>query len=130
MSDPSAGSSFDAAALADTITRVLATSGGSALVVEALGRIPGAVVIAPRSGMFKSNPARVQLGAWRYEAGSAGRLAAAHVVGGVVLGEELLPAAAAGVHVARALGQQVSDFGPQVVPEVEAVMEGLRRSVD
>ena len=113
---------------ADLVTRVLTTPGGAVLVVDALGRIPGATVVPGRSGRFRSAPTRVQLGAWRYESGAGGRLTAAHVVGGIVIGEEVLGAGAGGPHVARAVTAYVADVGPQLQPEVDAVLEGLRRA--
>jgi hypothetical protein len=62
---------------------------------------------------------------WRYEVTHDGRLSAAHLVNGIVLAEEVLAAGAVGPHIARALGQVVSSYGPTVMPNVNAALEVL-----
>jgi hypothetical protein len=52
-------------------------------------------------------------------------LSAAHLVNGIVLAEEVLAAGAVGPHIARALGQVVSSYGPTVMPNVNAALEVL-----
>jgi hypothetical protein len=50
---------------------------------------------------------------------------AAHVVGGIVIGEEVLLADAVGPHLARSLGQLVARHGAAVVPHIDAAVEAL-----
>jgi hypothetical protein len=52
-------------------------------------------------------------------------LMAAHVVGGIVIGEEVLLAEAVGPHLARSLGQLVARYGPTVVPSIDAAVDAL-----
>jgi hypothetical protein len=78
--------------------------------------------------MFRSQPERIQIGDWRYEVTSDGRLSASHVVGGIVLAEQVLPAADVGPHVARALGQIAARYGATIVPNIEAAVEALNTS--
>ena len=79
-------------------------------------------------GLFRSRPERIQIGDWRYEVTNDGRLGAAHVVNGIVIGEEILAAAAVGPHIARAIGQIVTRYGAAVVPNVDAAVEALNAS--
>ncbi len=116
---------YDPAASAAVIDRALQLPGGADLVAGSLGAVPGAVVVERRKGVFRSSTGSVQLGRWRYSAADGGRLAAAHVVGGIVLAQESLSAAEAGGHVAEALRLHLVEEGPRILPDVLAVMEGL-----
>ena len=93
--------------------------------VNVFAGIPGVRHIAARRGMFRSQPARLQIGDWRYEVTPRGRLMAAHVVGGIVIGEEVLLADAVGPHLARSLGQLVAATAPAVVPNIDAAVDAL-----
>ena len=116
---------FDRAECAAVITRALQLPGGSELVTGSLSGIPGAVVGRRRSGLFGGSSVSVQFAQWRYEAESSGRLAIAHVVGGIVLAENVTPPAKAGAHVAMVLNQQLTEFGPRILPDILALLEGL-----
>lgn len=122
---PDPGQRYDAAAAAGVLTRALGVLGGIELVLGSLATIPGVVRTAARSGLFRSSPQRLQVGEWRYEPTADGRLAAAHVVGGIVIAETALSPEAAGRSVAAALGQLIDAFGAQVLPAVRSVLEGL-----
>jgi hypothetical protein len=87
--------------------------------------VPGVTHIAARRGVFSSQPARLHIGDWRYEVTRDGRLMAAHVVGGIVIGEEVLLADAVGAHLARSLGQLVARHGPAIVPNIDAAVDAL-----
>lgn len=87
--------------------------------------VPGVVLIPARRSLFRSQPERIQIGDWRYEFTPDGRLSAAHLVNGIVLAEEILAAGVVGPHVARALGQVVSSYGPTIVPNIDAALEAL-----
>ena len=50
---------------------------------------------------------------------------AAHVVGGVVIGEDVLLADAVGPHLARSLGQLIARHGPAVIPNIDAAVDAL-----
>ncbi len=107
------------------IGAALAGPGGVGLVVRVFCGVPGVVLIPARRGLFRSQPERIQIGDWRYEVTADGRLSAAHVVNAVVLAEEVLAAGAVGPHIARALGQVVSSYGPTIMPHVDAALEIL-----
>lgn len=116
---------YDSIATAAVFGRALAVAGGVDLMLSSLGRLPGTSVTAGRSGKFRSQRASVQIGQWRYSAELAGRLSVAHVVGGIVLGEDVLPPSTAGAHVAGAVGQHLADYGSQLLPDVLSLIEGL-----
>ena len=116
---------FDAERVSRTVTDALAGPGGIALVVNVFAALPGVEHTAARQGMFRSQPARLQIGDWRYEVTRDGRLSAAHVVGGIVIGEDVLLAEAVGPHIARSLGQLVARYGPTVVPNIDAAVDAL-----
>ncbi len=116
---------YDPIAAAAVVTRALLVLGGADLLLGSLATIPGAVHTPGRAGVFRSNPERVQVGEWRYEAARDGRLVGAHVVGGIVLAELALSPEAAGANVAAALGQLIGAYGAQLVPTVSSVLEGL-----
>jgi hypothetical protein len=116
---------YEEAAAGETLARALQLTGGVDLVLGSLAVLPGAQRTPARKTMFKSNPERVQVGEWRYEAAGGGRLLAAHVVGGVTIAETTLPPEAAGAHVAAALGQHVRAYGSSVTPAVQATLAGL-----
>jgi hypothetical protein len=116
---------FDHERVSHAIGSALAGPGGVALVVKVFCGVPGVVLVPARRGVFRSQPERIQIGDWRYELTADGRLSAAHVVNGIVLAEEVLAAGAVGPHVARALGQLVSSYGPTIVPNIDAALEVL-----
>ena len=116
---------YDLAAASAVITRSLLVLGGADLVLGSLALIPGVLRTPARKSVFRSNPERLQVGEWRYEAASDGRLIGAHVVGGIVLAELALSPQAAGTNVAAALGQLITAQGAQIAPAVWAVIEGL-----
>ena len=116
---------FDHERVSRAVGSALAGPGGVALVVKVFCGVPGVTFTPARRGFFRSRPERIQIGDWRYELTPDGRLSAAHVVGGVVLAEEVLSADAVGPHIARALGQVVRGYGPTIVPHVEAALEVL-----
>ena len=119
---------FDAVRVSSAVGGALAGPGGVALVVRVFAGVPGVVLTPARRGVFRSQPERVQIGDWRYEVAGDGRLCAAHVVGGVVIGEEVLPAGGVGPHIARALGQIAARYGATVIPNIEAAVEALNTS--
>lgn len=82
-------------------------------------------LVPARRGFFRSQPEQVHIGDWRYEVSADGLVGAAHVVGGIVLAEEVLAAGAVGPHLARALGQLVTRYGPTILPNIDAALEVL-----
>jgi len=116
---------FDAERVSRTVSDALSGPGGIGLVLNVFAGLPGVVHTAERRGMFRSAPARLQIGDWRYEVTPDARLMAAHVVGGVVIGEEVLLADAVGPHLARALGQLVARHGSAVAPNIDAAVDAL-----
>ena len=116
---------FDAERVSRTVADALAGPGGIALVINVFAGLPGVAHTAARRGMFRSQPARLQISDWRYEVTPDGRLMAAHVVGGIVIGEDVLLAEAVGPHLARSLGQLVARYGPAVVPNIDAAVDAL-----
>jgi hypothetical protein len=120
---------FDAARVSDTVAEALSGPGGIALVVNVFSAVPGVVHTPARRGMFRSAPERVEIGDWRYEVAADGRLAAAHVVNGIVIAEDALDAGEVGPHIARALGQIVGRHGTTVLPHIDAAVEALQASV-
>jgi Domain of unknown function (DUF5073) len=117
--------SFDHERVSRTIGSALAGPGGVALVVKVFSGVPGVIVVPARRGFFRSQPERIQIGDWRYELTADGRLGAAHVVSGVAIADEVLAAGAVGPHIARALGQLVSGYGPTILPDIDAALEVL-----
>ncbi|HEY2198900.1 MAG TPA: DUF5073 family protein [Mycobacterium sp.] len=116
---------FDAERVSRTVTDALAGPGGIALVINVFGCVPGVTHIAARRGIFTSRPARLHIADWRYEVTRDNRLMAAHMVGGIVIGEEVLLADAVGPHLARSLGQLVARHGAAVVPDIDAAVDAL-----
>jgi hypothetical protein len=116
---------FDRAVCAQVVTRALQLPGGSELVTGLLGGVPGAILSRRRAGLFGASATKVQLADWRYEPGPNGRLAVAHVVGGIVIAENVMPPLEAGAHVAMVLSQQLTEYGPRILPDVLALVEGL-----
>jgi hypothetical protein len=116
---------YDPVASAAVVTRALQMPGGADLVVGSLVLVPHALVSRGRSGLFRSEPTRVQLAEWRYCAEPSGRLRESHVMDGVVLSEETLSPAEAGWHVARALRQHLHEYGAGILHDVLAVLAGL-----
>ena len=116
---------FDAERVSRTVSDALAGPGGIPLVVNVFAGVPGVTHIAARRGVFTSRPARLHIADWRYEVTRDNRLMAAHVVGGIVIGEEVLLADAVGPHLARSLGQLVARHGAAVVPHIDAAVDAL-----
>lgn len=116
---------IDGERISRAIGAALSGPGGVGLVVKVFGGVPGVISTPARRGFFRSQPERVQIGDWRYELSADGRLAAAHVVNGVVIAEETLAAAAVGPHIARALAQVLSHYGPTIMPNIDAALEVL-----
>jgi Domain of unknown function (DUF5073) len=119
---------FDAERVSRTVTGALTGPGGVALVINVFAGLPGVAHSTARRGLFKSQPARLQIGDWRYEVTPDDRLKVAHVVGGIVIAEEVLLADAVGPHLARSLGQIVARYGPAVIPNIDAVLDALSAS--
>jgi hypothetical protein len=113
----------------DRVSRVIGSAlsgpGGVGLVVKVFSGVPGVILVPARRGLFRSQPERIQIGDWRYELTADGRLSASHVVSGIVLAEEVLAAGAVGPHIARALGQVASSYGPTIIPNIDAALEVL-----
>jgi hypothetical protein len=116
---------FDTERVSRTVSGALTGPGGIGLVINVFAGLPGVVHTAARRGMFKSQPERLQIGDWRYEVTPDARLLAAHVVGGVVIGEDVLLAEAVGPHLARSLGQLVARHGSAVIPNIDAAVDAL-----
>jgi uncharacterized protein DUF5073 len=116
---------FDAERVSRTVGHALAGPGGIGLVINVFAGLPGVTHTAAKRGMFTSQPARLQIGDWRYEVTSDHRLMVAHIVGGVVIGEEVLLADSVGPHLARSLGQLVARHGSAVVPNIDAAVDAL-----
>jgi hypothetical protein len=119
---------FDAERVSRTIAAALAGPGGVGLVVNVFAGLAGVVHTPARRGLLRSQPERIQIGDWRYEVSKDGRLLAAHMVNGVVIGEDILLANAVGPHIARALGQIVARYGASVIPNINAALEILGTS--
>jgi hypothetical protein len=119
---------LDSAEISRVIAAALPGPGGVALVVNVFANVPGVIHSPARRGIFKSAPERIHIGDWRYEVGRDGRLRASHFVNGIVIAEETLAAHAVGPHVAGALGQLVTYYGPGVIPSIDAALEALRLS--
>jgi hypothetical protein len=116
---------FDHDRVSRAVGTALAGPGGVGLVVRVFCGVPGVILIPGRRGFFRSQPERVHIGDWRYELTPDGRLSAAHIVTGIVLAEEVLAAGDVGPHIARALGQVVSSYGPTIMPNIDAALELL-----
>lgn len=123
LADPG-GSGYDRAAAASLLARVLGLSGGPGLVTASLAKLPGAAERHARGG-FGSRVAGVELGAWRFTPATGTRLLVAHVVGGIAISEEPLLPVAAAQRIAGAIDEHLANFGPQILPDVLAVLEGL-----
>jgi hypothetical protein len=117
--------SFDHERVSRGVGAALAGAGGVGLVLKVFCGVPGVLLSPARRGLFRSQPERIQIGDWRYEVTPDGRLSAAHLVNGIVLAEEILAAGVVGPHIARALGQVVSGYGPTIVPNIDAALEAL-----
>jgi len=118
-------SGYDRGRVSHAVGTALAGPGGVGLVVKVFCGLPGVVLTPARRSLFRSQPERIQIGDWRYEVTHDGRLRVAHVVNGIVLAEEVLAAGAVGLHIARALEQVVSSYGPTVMPNINAALEAL-----
>jgi Domain of unknown function (DUF5073) len=116
---------FDAERVSGTVSHALAGPGGIGLVINVFAGLPGVTHTAAKRGIFSSQPARLQIADWRYEVTPDNRLMAAHIVGGVVIGEEVLLADAVGPHLARSLGQLAARHGAAVVPQIDAAVDAL-----
>ncbi len=107
------------------IGSALGGPGGVGLVLRVFCGVPGVTLVPQRRGFFRPRPEQVQIGDWRYQVSTDGRVSAALVVGGIVLAEEALAAGAVGPHLARALGQLVTRYGPTILPNIDAALEIL-----
>lgn len=116
---------FDHDRVSRVVGSALAGPGGVALLLRVFCGVRGVILVPAQRRLFRSEPERVQIGDWRYEVAPDGRLRAAHLVNDIVLAEEVLPAGAVGPHIARALGQVVSRYGPTVLPNIDAALEAL-----
>ena len=119
---------LDVARVSRVVTDALSGPGGVALVVNVFANLPGVIHAPAKRGMFRSEPERLQIADWRYEVTRDGRLHAGHVVNGIVIAEETLAASAVGPHVARALEQIVSRYGPASIPAIDAGVDALAAS--
>lgn len=119
---------FDIDRVSRTISAALSGPGGVGMVVRVFAGLPGVIHTPAKRGLFRSNPERIQIGDWRYEIAHDGRLLAAHLVNGIVIGEDILLADAVGPHIARALGQIVARYGATVIPNINAAVEVLGTS--
>ena len=119
---------FDAEQVRRTVNTALAGPGGIALVIHVFAGLPGVAHTPARSGIFRSQPARLQIGDWRYEITDDGRLRAAHIVNGIVIAEEVLLADAVGPHIARSLGQLAARHGAGILPNIQAAIDALDAS--
>src|ERR1700712_3035689 len=108
-------SGLDGGRVSRVVAGALSGPGGVALVVNVFAGLPGVVYTPAKKSMFRSEPERILIGDWRYEVSRDGRLQACHVINGVVIAEEPLPAGAVGPHLARALEQIVTRYGPTTV---------------
>ncbi|WP_040814388.1 DUF5073 family protein [Nocardia concava] len=113
----------------DTATRAINAAldgpGGLGLVFNVFAGVPGVTRTPPRKSMFRSEPERVQIGSWRYELTRDDRIKADHIVGGIVLAEEVLPAAGIAPHLARALAEIATSYGAPALPHLSAALEVL-----
>jgi hypothetical protein len=116
---------FDPVVSAAVISRALQVPGGADLVVGSLSQLPFAVRSRGRSRLLGARPAGVLLADWRYEVAPPGRLAEAHVLGGIVMSEQTLSNAGAGWRVTRALRCHLSQYGDDIVYDILAMIEGL-----
>jgi hypothetical protein len=119
---------FDAERVRNTIDAALGGPGGIALVINVFARLPGVTHTPAKSGIFRSQPARLQIGDWRYEVTDDARLRAAHIVNGIVIADEVLLAHAVGPHIARSLGQLAARYGAGIVPNIQAAVDALEAS--
>lgn len=116
---------YDHERVSRAVGTALAGPGGVGMVVKVFCGVPGVVLIPARRGFFRSEPERIQIADWRYEVTRDGRLSAAHVVNDIVLADSVLAAAAVGPHIAHALGKVVSNYGPTILPSIDAAVEML-----
>jgi hypothetical protein len=116
---------FDDERVSRAIGAALAGPGGVGLVLRVFCGVPGVILTPARRGFFRSQAERIQMGDWRYELTADGRVSAAHVVNGIVLAQDVLAAGAVGPHIARALGQVASSYGPTIIPNIDAALEVL-----
>jgi hypothetical protein len=116
---------YDPERVGRAVGSALAGPGGVGLVLKVFCGVPGVTLVPARRGFFRSQPELVQIGDWRYVVTADGRVGAAHVVGDIVLADEVLAAGVVGPHIARALGQLVNSYGPTIVPNIDAALEVL-----
>jgi hypothetical protein len=113
---------------ADVVTAALGTPGGAELVLHALSGVPQVNEVEVKTGWRSTVPA-VAVGDRRFRAQGDSQLLVEHVVQDVVLSTSTAGPADAGLAVSAALTAHVRHFGATLVPEVEAALEGLRRSL-
>lgn len=121
-------SGLDTGRVSRVVAEALSGPGGVALVVNVFAGLPGVERTPAKRGVFRSEPERILIGDWRYEVARDGRLHAGHVVNGVVIAEETLAAGAVGPHLARALEQIVTRYGPATVAAIDAAVVALEAS--
>lgn len=124
------GARYDPAAAAGVIAAALALPGGAGLLVGVLARLPGTGYTAGRRSWLRSSPERVEVGEWRFSAADDHRLRAEHVVNGIVLAEQVLPAGSAAERVAGAVEKHLADHGSGVLPDVVAALAGLAAAAE
>ncbi|GAB0104613.1 DUF5073 family protein [Nocardia sp. JMUB6875] len=118
-------SDFDIDTATRAINAALGGPGGPGLVFNVFAGVPGVTRTPPRKSLFRSEPERVQIGSWRYELTRDDRIKADHIVGGIVLAEEVLPAAGIAPHLARALAEVATSYGAPALPHLSAALEVL-----
>ncbi len=111
-------------AWASTVASALATRGGDALVLDTLRRVPQVRVVEVKTG-WRSSVTTWGLGDRRFRTSGDGRLVVEHEVHGVVLSTAVVSPAEGGEAVADALAGHVAQFGPSLLPELEAALAGL-----
>lgn len=117
---------FDELGAAAVLGHALTVSGGAAVVLAALAKLPGATHRSGGRGLFSSRPESVQVGTWRYQVDRDGRLRGAHVVGGIVIAERVLAPTPGGAHVAAAITEHLGQHGAHLLPDVQAVLAGVQ----
>jgi len=106
------------------VTSALSVPGGLPLVIDMLARIPGARVVTVRQG-WTGKHTSVEVGNYRFAPTKDGRLEVGHAVNDVVLSTQALHAGPAASAIVQAAQQQVINFGPGVIPDIEAITAGL-----
>lgn len=122
--DASAGAAGWEVGLEQAVTAVMSVQGGLDVLLDLLARVPGAKRVSVRQG-WTGKHVSIEIGNYRFSAASDGRLQVGHAVNNIVLSTNELHAGPAGAKVVEAVRQQVTNFGPSVIPDVEAITAGL-----